>query len=299
MKGEQSCGFLQVSSAIINPIKTCLGNRVCCLSLMHRHTAQKNRPSALLHVHNGSLFVQNELCSPTDQVKRDPPRDPAGLALRHLRLNGANGYVWRGLKAWMSSTRCCGDNEATFTTAALRWQCTMHKAHRRTSSHQFRLCPDFFFPPSSRIICIWFQGCGYFWKLGQLEEVFSAPNECASIRDTSLSIGVTAVGKVLYRGITWTQSVRQKKTYLKVISAYKQLWGDQAAYKSKSGAAFVYILMFTHQIWYSRRWTTLCWDIKTLKCFAFFWLLIMQSLSLCEGDYSRDLTDSYGNLAWK
>lgn len=157
----------------------------------------------------------------------------------------------------------------------------------------------FFFPPSSRIICIWFQGCGYFWKLGQLQEVFSAPNECASIRDTSLSIGVTAVGKVLYRGITWTQSGRQKKTYLKVISAYKQLCSDQAAYKSKSWAAFVYILMFTHQIWYNRTWTTLCWDIKTLKCFAFFWLLIMQSLSLCEGDYSRDLTDSYGNLAWK
>lgn len=51
----------------------------------------------------------------TDQVKRDP-RDPARLALRHLRLNGANGYVWRALKARVSSTRCCGDNEATFTT---------------------------------------------------------------------------------------------------------------------------------------------------------------------------------------
>lgn len=61
-KGEESCGLLQISSTIINPIKTCLWTRVCCLGPMHRHTAQKNSPSAPLLLHNGSLFVQNELC---------------------------------------------------------------------------------------------------------------------------------------------------------------------------------------------------------------------------------------------
>lgn len=52
-----------MSGIIINPIKICLSMTVCCLSPVHGHTEQKKSPSALLLVHNGSLFVHNVLCS--------------------------------------------------------------------------------------------------------------------------------------------------------------------------------------------------------------------------------------------
>lgn len=80
-----------MSGTIINPIKT-----LSVLSESYAQTHCTNEESLCSTTRAQWLPVRAErtLQPWTDQVKRDP-QDPAG----HLRLNRANGCVWRGLKA--------------------------------------------------------------------------------------------------------------------------------------------------------------------------------------------------------